>query len=112
MNGLPAEEILSRRHWLATYGQRIPAENQSRRLWFGAGDARTVSLDNAQQFGSFDARALGASPDLKIKNSDKISREYQLRERSVNKYLRWHDQKHQIARTEAERDELANKVEP
>ena len=35
----------------------------------------------------------GASPDLKIKNSpDKISCEYQLRERSVNKYLRWHDQ--------------------
>ena len=33
-----------------------------------------------------------ASPDLKIKNSDKISCEYQLRERSVNKYLRWHDQ--------------------
>ena len=33
-----------------------------------------------------------ASPDLKIKNSDKILCEYQLRERSVNKYLRWHDQ--------------------
>ena len=34
-----------------------------------------------------------ASPDLKIKNSpDKISCKYQLRERSVNKYLRWHDQ--------------------
>ena len=33
-----------------------------------------------------------ASPDLKIKNSpDKISCKYQLRERSVNKYLRWHD---------------------
>ena len=26
MNGLSAEEIVSRRHWLATYGQRIPAE--------------------------------------------------------------------------------------
>jgi long-chain acyl-CoA synthetase len=26
MNGLSAEEILSRRHWLAAYGQRIPAE--------------------------------------------------------------------------------------
>jgi long-chain acyl-CoA synthetase len=26
MNGLSAEEILSRRHWLAAYGRRIPAE--------------------------------------------------------------------------------------
>jgi len=26
MNGLSAEEILSRRHWLAAYGRRIPPE--------------------------------------------------------------------------------------
>jgi long-chain acyl-CoA synthetase len=26
MSGLPSEEIVSRKHWLAAYGKRIPAE--------------------------------------------------------------------------------------
>ena len=74
----------------------IVAELSAIELTASVGQARAAlaaaTADRNNVYAGVRATA-GASPDLKIKNSpDKISCEYQLRERSVNKYLRWHDQ--------------------
>ena len=72
MNGLSAEEILSRRHWLAAYGMAHPCGNQSGRLWFGAGHAVEAAMRRYAEKPAF--RCFGRT--LTYADTDRLSRTF------------------------------------